>query len=638
MFKNHVSKAFQLTGLLLFFAVLIAPVHAEAPLIPLKDFFRNPEKANFSLSPNGEYLAFMMPWKNRMNVHVQKIGNDTITRITDASERDIMGYFWANDDRIVYIKDKGGDENFRLYAVNKNGGDPKDLTPFEEVKVQVIDILKDNEKEMIISMNRRNPQIFDVYRLNIITGKMDMIAENPGNITGWMTDHEGRLRLAITTDGVNTGILYRKKETDPFTTVITTNFKNTFTPVVFTYDNKNLYALSDLGRDKLAAVVYDLEHKRELKVLYEHPEVDLDNIAVSDKKRKVTCVTFITEKRNYYFFDEDRKKLQRGLEERLPGYEVMIASINRNEDKVLVRTYSDKSRGACYFYNIKTKEFRKLFDISPWLNEKDLADQKPIKYTSGDGLIIKGYLTLPQGVEAKNLPVVIFPHGGPWLRDTWGFNPEVQFLANRGYAVLQMNFRGSVGYGKSFWEKGFKEWGRKMQDDITDGVKWLIARGIADPKRIGIYGGSYGGYAVLAGLAFTPELYTCGVECAGIPNLITLQLSMPPYWKPYLEMLYEMVGDPEKDKELLTSTSPIFHVDKIKAPLLIAQGANDPRVPKAETDQMIEALKKGGVDVTYIVKENEGHGFYNEENRFEFFRAAEKFLGKYLCGRVEQNN
>lgn len=625
--------------LILFQSVVFSnePTKQEAPLIPLKDFFRNPEKTSFTLSPDGLHLAFMMPWENRLNVHVQKIGSEEVTRITSATERDIAGYFWANNNRIVYVQDKGGDENFRLYAVNIDGKEPKDLTPFEKVRVMVIDDLDENEEEMIISMNKRNPQFFDVYRININTGEMEMIAENPGNITGWMTDHDGKLRIAITTDGVNTSVLYRKTEAEEFSTKITTNFKETISPAMFTYDNQSLYMLSNLGRDKLAIVKYDIENNEELELIYEHPDVDVAGLISSDKRKIIAGVSFVTDKRHYHFFDPERKQLQEELEKRLPGYEVVVANENKEEDKVLVRTYSDKSRGAYYFYDLKTKEFFKLADISPWLDENILSDQKPIKYTSRDGLTIHGYLTIPKGVEAKNLPVVVNPHGGPWFRDSWGFNPEVQFLANRGYAVLQVNFRGSTGYGKKFWEISFKEWGKKMQDDITDGVNWLIEQGIADPNRIGIYGGSYGGYATLAGLAFTPDLYVCGVDYVGVSNLFTFMNSIPPYWKPYLEMLYEMVGHPEDDKELMEAASPVFHVDKIKSPLLIAQGANDPRVAKSESDQMVEALSSRGIDVPYIVKDNEGHGFRNEENRFEFYEAMEKFLGKHLSGRVEQN-
>ncbi len=579
----------------------------------------------------------MMPWQNRLNVFVQKIGEEKSNRITAAVERDIAGYFWKNNERIVYIQDKGGDENFRLYAVNIDGTNQKDLTPFDKVRVQVIDDLEENEEEMIIAMNKRDARIFDVFRINVKSGELNLIAENPGNITGWLTDHKGKLRAATTTDGVNAGILYRKNEDEEFQLIITTNFKETLFPVMFTYDNKYLYMISNLNRDKTAVVKYDLEANKELELIYEHPEVDVADILYSKKREKITGVTFITEKREYKFYDGEREKLQQELEKKLPGYEVVVTNQSKDEDKILARTYSDRSRGAYYFYDLKTKEFIKLADVAPWLKEEQLAAMKPIQYETEDGLTIHGYLTLPLVDETKNLPVVVVPHGGPWARDTWGFNPEAQFLANRGYAVLQINFRASTGYGRKFWEAGFKEWGRKMQQDITDGVNWLIQKNIADPKRVGIYGGSYGGYAVLAGLAFTPDLYACGVDYVGVSNLFTLMKSIPPYWEPYLKMFFEMVGDPEKDKELITAVSPVFHADKIKSPLLIAQGANDPRVHKSESDQMVAALKARGIEVPYIVKDNEGHGFHNEENKFEFYEAMEKFLGKHLGGLVEQN-
>ncbi len=320
----------------------------------------------------------------------------------------------------------------------------------------------------------------------------------------------------------------------------------------------------------------------------------------------------------------------------MKGYEFVITSENKNEDKLLIRTYSDKSMGAYYMYDVPTKKLTKIVDVSPWLDENVMASTKPITYKSRDGLTIHGYLTLPVGIEAKNLPVVVHPHGGPWARDRWGFNPELQFLANRGYAVLQMNFRGSTGYGRKFWEISFKQWGKTMQDDISDGVKWLIEQGIANPEKIGIYGGSYGGYATLAGLTFSPELYACGVDYVGVSNLFTFMKTIPPYWKPYLDMLHEMVGNPKTDSLLLYDASPVFHVDNIKAPLFIAQGANDPRVNKDESDQMVKALKAKGIDVPYMVKDDEGHGFRNEENRFDFYGEMERFFAKYLGGRTEK--
>ena len=606
------------------------------PLIPMEDFFRNPVKASFQLSPDGEHLAFLQPWQNRLNVYVQKIGEEKVTRVTGAEKRDISRYLWANNRRIVYAQDTGGDENFRAYAVDLDGSNPKDLTPFEKVRTMLIDDLKNDPDHMLISMNKRDSRIFDVYRININTGEMEMIAKNPGNIMGWVTDHAGKLRVAATTDGVNNSILYREKESDPFKVIKTTDFRETLAPLFFTFDNKYMYVASNIGRDKTAIFKYDIANGKFMEKIYEHPEVDVTQLLRSDKKKKILGVAYTLDKLHYHFFDKESEKIQEFLEKSLPGVEVVLYNMNRDETKALVITYSDKNRGVFYFFNLETKELKKLVEISPWLKEEYMADQKPIEYKSRDGLTIHGYLTLPRGESKKNLPVVINPHGGPWARDEWGYNPEVQFLANRGYAVLQMNFRGSTGYGREFWEKSFKQWGKTMQDDITDGVKWLIKEGIADPKRVGIYGGSYGGYATLAGLTFTPDLYACGVDYVGVSSIFSWIKAFPPYWKPFLEMVYEMVGHPEKDRELLKSASPFYNVDKIKAPLFIAQGANDVRVPKAESDQMVEALKKRGIEVPYMVKDNEGHGFRNEENRFDFYRAMEEFLGKHLGGRVEK--
>lgn len=608
-----------------------------APLIPVKDFFRNPVQTSFQLSPNGEYLAFKQPWKNRMNVHVQKIGEDKVTRVTDATARDVAGFFWANNERLVFVQDKGGDENFKLYAVNLDGSNLKELTPFEKVRVGIIDDLEDNPDEMIIQMNQRDKRLFDAYRININTGEMKMVAQNPGNVSGWMTDWEGKIRIATTTDGVNTSILYRKTESENFKPVITTNFKETLAPLFFTFENNNMvYASSNLNRDKQVIVKYDLENARETEIIYQNPEVDVSQLLKSKKRKLITGVSFYTDKRHYHFFDEWRKDLQKTLQQKLPGYEVALTSFSKDESKVLIRTYSDRSLGAYYFYNIETRDFKKLVEVSPWIDENNMAEMKPIQYQSRDGLTIHGYLTLPKGVEPKNLPVVVNPHGGPWARDHWGFNPEVQFMANRGYAVLQMNFRGSTGYGKEFWEISFKQWGKTMQDDITDGVKWLIDQGIADPNRVGIYGGSYGGYATLAGITFTPDLYACAVDYVGVSNLFTFMKTIPPYWKPYLDMLHEMVGDPVADKELMEAASPVMHADKIKVPLFIAQGKNDPRVNIDESNQMVEALKKRGIEVEYMVKDNEGHGFHNEENRFDFYTSMEKFWAKHLGGRLLQ--
>jgi dipeptidyl aminopeptidase/acylaminoacyl peptidase len=602
----------------------------KAPLIPMQDFFRNPEKSSFKISPNGEHIAYMKPWKARMNVFVMDMNTKKEVRLTSSQERGIYWFAWLNNNRIGYIKDEGGNENMHFYAVNIDMSNEIDLTPFENVQARIIDDLEDDPNHIIMGLNKRNPQIHDPYRINVNDGKMDMIAENPGNISEWMTDHDGKLRIAITSDGVNTSLLYRDKESDGFKPILTTDFKVSVAPLFFTFDDKNLYVASNRGRDKTAIFEFDLNKSKEGRLIFEHDEVDVSGLMYSRKRKVLTGVSYTVAKNEIVFFDTLRESLQQKLEEKLPGYEVGITSFSEDETKAVVVTYSDKSRGTYYYYDLDKNKLIELGQVSPWLNEEDMSEMKPVHYKSRDGLIINGYLSLPKGTNGKNLPVVVNPHGGPWHRDSWGYNSEVQFLTNRGFAVFQMNFRGSTGYGRDFWEKSFKKWGKSMQDDISDGVNWLIDEGIADPDRIAIYGASYGGYATLAGLAFTPDLYACGVDYVGVSSLFTFMESMPPYWELYRSMMYEMVGHPEEDKELLASASPLLHIDKIKAPLFIAQGANDPRVVKAESDQIVEALKNAGIDVPYMVKDDEGHGFYNEENQFDFYTEMEKFLTKYI--------
>lgn len=606
--------------------------HAQ---VSLEDFFRNPEKTGFQISPDGKYFSYMAPYENRLNLFVQEIGSDKATRITSETARSIAGSLWANGNRILYVKDTGGDENYQLYGVNLDGTDAKAYTAFPNVRTQIIDKLENIDSLVIVGLNKRNPQVFDPYRLNLNTGELSLLAENPGNIQGWMTDHEGKLRVALAiVDGVNTQILYRETEDQPFRPVLTTNFKETVSFVSFTPDNKMVYALTNIGRDKTALVLMDPATCEEKEVLYTNDKYDIAGVGYSEAKKKLVSVSCIGHKGNIrHFFDSDEEAIRARLEERLKGYDIGTTSEDRSENIRMIYAGSDRTYGTYYLYNVKEDQLTKVADLAPWIKEEEMSPMHPVTYTSRDGLTIEGYLTLPKGFTpetARNLPVVVNPHGGPWARDTWGYNPEVQFLASRGYAVLQMNFRASTGYGRRFTELGYKQWGQTMQDDITDGVQWLIKEGIADPKRVAIYGASYGGYATLAGVTFTPDLYACAIDYVGVSNLFTFMQTIPPYWKPLLDMMHEMVGDPEKDKEMMEKYSPVFHVDRIKAPLFIAQGANDPRVNKAESDQMVEALKQRGVEVEYMVKDNEGHGFHNEENRFDFYRAMEKFLAAHL--------
>ncbi|CAN5567938.1 S9 family peptidase [soil metagenome] len=605
-----------------------------APLIDVRTFFKEGEKTKFRISPDGNYFSYCADYKGKTNVFVQKISDSTVVCVTKDTLRSINNnYFWKGD-RIVYIQDIGGDENFQLFAVKPDGTDLKALTSFVGVRTNVIDDLNDitgKEKELLVGINKRVREYFDPYLLNIETGELTLLYENKEDYSFWVTDNNGIIRMALKNDGVNNIWSYRNSEKDNFTPLITTSFKDGFYPASFDKNNKNIYAISNIGRDKSVLVEYDPVTKKEIKELYANDKYDLGDINYDRKKQVLAAVYWDAEKPERYFFDQEWKEIYNDLNNEFKGYETQFVSYTDDRTKAIFWTRNDRVMFRYYLYDFKTKKSKLVANPYPWIEEKQMSYMKPITYISRDGLEIHGYLTLPIGIEPKNLPVIINPHGGPsYVRDGWYYNSEVQFLANRGYAVLQMNFRGSSGYGKKFWEASFKQWGKKMQYDITDGVEWLIKQGIADEKRIAIYGGSYGGYAALAGITYTPDLYAAAVDYVGISNLLTFMNTFPPYWKPRLYQWYEMVGDPGKDSLLLAEASPALHADKIKTPLFIAQGVNDPRVNKAESDQMVEALKKRGIDVEYMVKEDEGHGFVNQNNRFDFYSAMENFLDKHL--------
>lgn len=605
--------------------------------IPLEDFFRNSASSGYQISPDGRFISYLAPYHNRMNVFVRPTDaqDSEALRITNETARSIAGYMWADNEWILFMKDTAGDENYSLFGVKIDGSETRSYTPFPKVRVSLIDDLEEVPDEVLIGMNKRNPECFDPYRLNFKTGELTLLAENPGNIQGWMTDHAGLLRVAVAVvDGVNTQILYRSTEQEPFKAVLTTNFKDVVSFMEFTPDNREVYAATNLGRDKLTLVRMNPATCEELEELFSHEKYDITSISYSRKRKKLLSVYATGHKKPVrHYFDSEEEAFRERVKAHFPGKRCGIADTDKQEEHYLIYVGSDRTRGAYYYYEAASDKMTHIADLAPWLPEEAMNEMHPITYTTRDGLEIEAYLTLPDGLtpeQAHNLPVVVNPHGGPWSRDCWGFSSETQFLANRGYAVFQMNFRGSTGFGRKFLEASYKQWGLKMQDDISDGVAWLVDRGIANPKRVAIYGGSYGGYAVLAGLTFTPSLYACGIDYVGISNLFTFMHTIPPYWRPLLEMMHEQVGDPEADKEQLAATSPALHADRIVAPLFIAQGANDPRVNKAESDAMVKALQERGVEVDYMVKDDEGHGFCNQENRFDFYRAMEAFLEKYL--------
>lgn len=596
----------------------------------VEDFMKNPGNLGYQLSPDGNYISYAAAWENRLNIFVKEMNSDSEPeRVTNLTDRDIAGFIWK-DDTILYLKDNGGDENYHIYTTTFNGGEEKDLTPYENVVAYPIDILKDAKDEILIMMNKEDATVFDVYKLNVKTGETKLVAKNPGNVQSWISDSNGQVRMVVATDGVAGAVLYRDSEKDEFKPFITIESGDTVSPIAFSQDNQSVYMLSNKGRDKIELVQYDLQGNEE--VLFTNSNVDISNAIYSTSKDKILFATYMTDKVHYEFFDNDFEKVFKNIQNKLgvSESEFGINDYNKDMTKFIVSVSSDKVYGKYYYYDSTTDNLTELATLGSWLDPNEMAEMQSISYKARDGLTIHGYLTLPKNKVAENLPLIVIPHGGPWARDMWGFNPEVQLLANRGYAVLQVNFRSSTGYGRAFLEAGNKQWGLAIQDDITDGVQWAIDQGIANPEKIGIYGASFGGYATLAGITFTPDLYAAAVDYVGVSNIFTLLDTIPPYWETMRQQFYERVGHPEEDKELLTKVSPVFHADKIKTPLFVAQGANDPRVNKQESDQIVEALRSRGVDVEYMLKDNEGHGFMNEENRIEFYNAMVDFFDKHL--------
>ncbi|HEY0898565.1 MAG TPA: S9 family peptidase [Sphingobacteriaceae bacterium] len=618
--------------LCLLIAVLFFSCKSEkkARTIPVEDFFKNPEKTAFLISPDGRFISYLQPFENRLNLFVTTLDGKSVQRITSETDRNISYYFWADNDQLIYVKDRNGEKNGQLFAVKKDGTRHRNLVPYPDVKFSLINTDPLKNGQLLVALNKRDVAAFDAYRLDINTGKLTLITQNPGNIARWYADPQGKIRLAVAGDGVNETILYRQDEGQKFRSVVTNNFKSTIAPIGFCKDHACIYAISNNNRDKSVLVEFDCNTGKEHKVIYANPKVDVTEAYYSSRQQKPLYVGFESWKKERRFLDPASEAIYRSLQKQLPKAEIKMTSADSSAQKFIIRTFTDRNPGAYYLYTLADKKLKLLSVTNPALKEDEMCEMKPISYKTRDNLTIHGYLTLPKGVKPSNLPVIVLPHGGPSSRNTWGFNSEVQFLANRGYAVFQMNYRGSTGYGKSFWTAGFKQWGGKMQNDITDGVRWLISEGIADPKRIGIYGSSFGGYSALHGLCFNSELYACGASYSGLVNLFTYLKGIPPHYKPYLEMYYEMVGNPETNADYFRNVSPVFHTNQIKVPVLIAQGTKDPRVNISETNQFVRELKSRGVPVTYIVKENEGHFFKNQENRLEFYQQLEKFLATNL--------
>lgn len=629
-----------------------AQTTAKAALPALIDreiFFGNPEIAGAQISPDGKYISFMKPWKDTRNIFVKGVDEpfSSARLLTTEAKRPIPGFFWTRDSKhILYVKDNDGDENYNVYAVDpaakptqgEVAPPSRDLTGLKSVRVMIVDVPKHDPDTIYIGLNDRDKAWHDLYKLKISTGEKTLVRKNTERITGWLFDNAGQLRLA-TRSADNGDTEFLRVDADKFTKIYSCDVFETCAPVHFQKGDKQVYVQTNKGENLVALALMD-PATGATKLLESDPlkKVDLAGAMFSDVTDELVATVYQDDQWiRRYFKDKGFAADEKFLKSKFPGKELGTGSRTLDENIMLVTAYCDTEPGITYLYDRRTHKLTMQYKIRENLPRPALASMKVVRYPSSDGLEIPAYLTLPKGVAAKNLPALIIPHGGPWARDGWGYNTLAQFMANRGYAVLQPNFRGSTGYGKKFLDAGNLEWGRKMQDDVTWGAKYLIAQGIADPKKVGIMGGSYGGYATLAGVTFTPDQYAAAVDIVGPSNLITLLDSIPPYWEPIRKLFYKRMGDPNtaEGKALLTERSPLSYANKIRTPLLVVQGANDPRVNKREADQIVIALRDRGFPVEYLLAPDEGHGFARPVNNLALYMSAEKFLAKYLGGRYQ---
>jgi dipeptidyl aminopeptidase/acylaminoacyl peptidase len=608
----------------------------SATQIPVSDFFSAPQKSAFKISPDGKYVSYLKPYKERLNLFVRTLADGKETRVTSFSDYSLHDYYWTYNNQLLFSQDVIATDMLKCYALDVATLKLRLITSGKNLKIKFVSRVKTDPNIINIALNKRDQSNFDIYRLNLSTDELTPYLVNPGNFTEWFADPDGKIRLVKASDGVNETILYRVDDNSPFKQIITNNFKTRVEPITFNGVKNNFYALSNVDRDKIALVEIDAETGKEVKEIYANPNADILGAEYAKNRRCIQYIYWEDAHPEKYFLD---KKMENALNSltALKGYEVKVTDRDSAEDKFVLTTYTDRDPGSSYLFERKTNTLTKLGDINPRIKPDELCAMKPVSYKASDGTLINGYLTLPLGKDSTNLPVVVMPHEwpyGPMSRNSWGYNPEVQFLANRGYAVFQVNYRGSTGYGKAFHSAGFKQVGGKIQDDITDGVHWLINNKTADPKKISIFGGGFGGFCALYGVSFHPDLYKCAITQYGLINFFTYIKDAPPFFKPSLQMMYEMVGNPETDAEQLRAISPVFHTDKIKAPLLIFQGAKDPRANISELNQFVIELRKQNVPVSYFLKPNERTFFRNEHNRMQMYTEIEKFLDTNM--RVKQ--
>ncbi len=638
-------KKFALRALVLTAAVMISgSVFAKS--LPLETFFKKPQYAGFQLSPDGNNVGVLAPINDRLNIVVIDLNNRELTPVTGIKDQDVSGFIWANNERLLFFMDKDGSESFGIFAVNKDGSMARTLVQPLASQLskgqrvirftQLLDVLEKDQDHVLVVNNDRRASYPDVYKMNIVTGRKQLVQRNPGNVTGWITDWDGNIIGANYTDGVEGGFQMLNKETGEWEEYTRGRYDEPgYSLAGITGDLEHAYVNSQINpdgstRDKAAVFKYNLKTREIGDMVYEHDQIDCCNVMMTKAKKDMIGISYMVGKPEVVYTDEKWKAIMDGINQALPNTINGVSSMSDDERVMTVVASSSTQPPRYFLYHTERKALEPMGDSRPWINAGDMAEMKPVTFQARDGMTLHGYLTLPKGSDGKNLPLIMNPHGGPWARDGWGFNPETQFLANRGYAVLQVNFRGSVGFGMQHLLSSKKQWGRAMQDDVSDAVNWAIGEGIADKGKVCIYGGSYGGYATMAGLTFSPELYQCGINYVGVTDLPLLFKTAPDAWASGMDYMKEMVGDPDTEKEFLEQWSPSNHADKIKVPVFMAYGAQDPRVDISHAKVMEKALKKNGVKYELMVKRDEGHGYRKQENQYDYYRKVESFLAENL--------
>ena len=636
-------------------AALVLTTAAYADLPPLIDrdaFFGEVKITAAQISPDGKYIAFLKPYNGTRNIWVKTADEpfSAAKPMSAETKRPISAYFWSRDSKyLLYAQDQAGDENFNVYAINPS--DPPDkqtgVPPVRNIsnatgsRVMIYDVPRHDPDTMYIGINDRDKAWHDLYKLRIATGERTLVRKNTDHIAQWMFDNAGALRIALKTDDAgNTQIL--RVDSDKFTPLCSCSITESCGPIHFDHTNQKLYVITNKGADTDLVELATLDPATGNATRIENDplkHVDIETAMFSDLDDRLLATVYEDEKERLYWKDKAYEADYKWLQSKLPRREIGFSSHTADENVWVINAHADVEPGETYIFDRKAKKLTLQYRVRDEIPRDALAEQKAIRYKSSDGLEVPAYLTLPKGVPAKNLPLVVFPHGGPWARDAWGYNTFPQFFANRGYAVLQPNFRGSTGYGKKFLNAGNGEWGRKMQDDLTWGVKYLVAEGIVNPKRVGIAGGSYGGYATLAGVAYTPDVYSAAVAIVPPSDLVFLLHSIPPYWEAMRKIMYSRMADPDTPdgKKILEAESPVNAAADIKTPLMVVQGANDPRVNKRNSDEIVIAVRDHHVPVEYIVAPDEGHGFARPINNLAMVAAMERFMAKYLDARFQES-